>query len=119
MKGFLRMDLHIATRCSCMEEDDALLELEKTLTNEEKKTLRFVRAYANKRGFLLQPDLEVLRTVIKGMTENRLRFGKPYCPCRLRTGNEEEDRKIVCPCVYHEEEIERDGQCHCMLYLKG
>ena len=47
------------------------------------------------------------------------KFGKRYCPCRIVTGDEKEDRKIVCPCIYHKEEVERDGSCHCELFFKA
>nr|WP_269850493.1 ferredoxin-thioredoxin reductase catalytic domain-containing protein [Methanosarcina horonobensis] len=27
-------------------------------------------------------------------------------------------KKIVCPCIYHKDEIEKDGNCHCELFFK-
>ena len=74
--------------------------------------------YANKKGFILNPNEEMLNLVIAGLSRNKEKHGKQYCPCRIISGNEEEDRKIVCPCIYHEEEIETDGSCHCDLFFK-
>ena len=48
----------------------------------------------------------------------RPKFGQPYCPCRLRSGDEEKDRAIECPCVYHKDEVANQGSCHCRLYFK-
>jgi ferredoxin-thioredoxin reductase catalytic chain len=75
--------------------------------------------YANKKGFILNPNEEMLHLVIEGLSRNKVEHGKQYCPCRIISGNEEEDRKIVCPCIYHEDEIETDGICHCSLFFKG
>ena len=32
-------------------------------------------------------------------------------------GDAEKDKKIICPCVYHIEEIDREGECHCQLFV--
>ena len=56
--------------------------------------------------------------VIRGLVRNKEKFGRPYCPCRLRSGDEERDRAIECPCIYHKDEIAKEGHCHCLLYYK-
>ncbi len=83
------------------------------------KTREWASNYAKKKGFILNPDEEMLRSVIEGLARNRQEYGKRYCPCRIRTGNEEQDRKITCPCVYHQDEIESDGSCHCSLFFRA
>lgn len=87
--------------------------------NDYDKIMNWAQAYAGKNGFALNPDKEILEIVIHGLSANRQKHGKQYCPCRMRTGDEEEDKKIICPCVSHKEEIERDGRCHCALFFKG
>ncbi len=82
------------------------------------KTHEWAAKYAKKKGFILNPDEEMLHMVIEGLARNRKEQGKQYCPCRLRSGDEKEDRKIICPCIYHEDEIENDGSCHCSLFFK-
>ncbi|HOX35495.1 MAG TPA: ferredoxin-thioredoxin reductase catalytic domain-containing protein [Methanoregulaceae archaeon] len=84
----------------------------------EEDMLKWATAYAKKHGYTLNPDEKQLGTVIRGLVRNKGKFGRPYCPCRLRSGDEEKDRAIECPCVYHKEEIAKDGSCHCRLYYK-
>lgn len=88
-------------------------------TDLERDILRKLRRYAKERGWILNPDSRQLRTVIKGLARNQLKFGATYCPCRLRTKNPVEDQKIVCPCVYHEGEVAEQGHCHCHLFFRA
>ncbi len=74
--------------------------------------------YADKKGFKLQPDEDMLDRILTGLLMNEEKFGYRYCPCRRKTGDIEQDRKIICPCVYHEDEVKNDGQCKCFLFVK-
>jgi len=74
--------------------------------------------YAERKGYRLNPDKEILDTVTDGLAKNEEKYGRRYCPCRIVTGDGEEDRKVICPCIYHKEEIENDGMCHCELFFK-
>lgn len=85
---------------------------------EEAEMLKWATGYAQKHGMVLNKDEKQLGTVIRGLVRNRKKFGHPYCPCRLRSGDEEKDRAIECPCVYHEDEVATQGSCHCRLYYK-
>ncbi|MDD1653775.1 MAG: ferredoxin:thioredoxin reductase [Methanomicrobiales archaeon] len=85
----------------------------------EEAMLRWARKYAKEKGWMLNPDRDKLRVVIRGLARNRKRFGEQYCPCRIRSGDAEKDRAIICPCAYHEDEVAREGQCHCRLYFAG
>jgi ferredoxin-thioredoxin reductase catalytic subunit len=76
------------------------------------------KVYAKEKGFVLNVDEKQLDAVLRGLARNKERFGEAYCPCRLRSGDPEKDRIIICPCVYHEEEIEEQGVCHCRLFFK-
>lgn len=82
------------------------------------KELKIAEAYAKIRNFKLNPDKHGLNFILKGLEENREKFGAPYCPCRVRTGNKEKDTLIICPCAYHLDEIKRDGHCLCKLFWK-
>jgi len=86
---------------------------------EEEEMLRWAEDYAKKCGWVLNSDEKQLRTVIRGLVRNRKKFGRAYCPCRLRSGDEEKDRAIECPCVYHKDEVENQGSCHCRLYFRN
>lgn len=83
------------------------------------KLVKEYEEYAQKNGFKLNPNKKVVEGVIKGLLEREKKFGFRYCPCRRATGNKEEDSKIICPCSYHRQEIERDGHCLCGLFFKA
>ncbi len=67
---------------------------------EEAEMLTWAKGYAQKHGLALNRDEKQLGTVIRGLVRNKNKFGRPYCPCRLRSGDEEKDKAIECPCVY-------------------
>jgi len=74
--------------------------------------------YAKNNGFLLNPDKKTVERIITGLLKNEEKFGEKYCPCRRVSGDKEEDAKKICACIWHKEEIERDGHCFCNLYVK-
>lgn len=76
------------------------------------------RDHAQMKGFLLQPNKTIRQAILKGLVMRNARFGHPYCPCRSLSKDEGENKKIVCPCAYHEEEIGKEGSCKCKLFLK-
>jgi len=82
------------------------------------KIIKDYQEYAGRNGFKLNPNREMVERLIKGMLENEKKYGARYCPCRRVTGNSEEDKGKICPCQWHREEIERDGQCFCGLFVK-
>ncbi len=77
----------------------------------------FAVKYAKEHGLVLNPDDKRLNAVIKGLARNMRKHGAHYCPCRVRTGDTEEDKKIICPCIYHGKELEETGACHCQLFF--
>jgi ferredoxin-thioredoxin reductase catalytic subunit len=85
--------------------------------DDEKELLEWATEYARSRGYVLNPEEKRLKTVIKGLVRNKQRFGARYCPCRIRSGDIEKDKAIVCPCIYHEKEIKEQGSCHCNLFF--
>ena len=74
--------------------------------------------YAKDNGFNLNPDREAVKRIIKGLLENEKKYGKKYCPCRRVAGEGEIDSKNICPCYHHKDEIEKEGHCSCMLFVK-
>ncbi len=75
--------------------------------------------YANDNDFILNPNKKIVAGILKGLSRNEEIHGYKYCPCRRVTGNRQEDRSIICPCIYHKEEIEIDGKCMCGLFLRS
>ena len=84
----------------------------------EEEILASAKEYAAKHGYVLNPDEKKLRVIIKGLARNMIKHGAQYCPCRLRIGDTEKDRAIICPCIYHEKEIAEEGRCHCNLFFR-
>jgi ferredoxin-thioredoxin reductase catalytic subunit len=86
---------------------------------EAKKMLRQgSEKYAQRAGYRLNPDAEVVETIITGLAKNKFKYTRAYCPCYFISGDPEEDRKLICPCQYHREDIEKTGKCHCGLFVK-
>lgn len=85
---------------------------------DEKEMLKWAKGYAKKQGWILNSDEKQISTVIRGLVRNKKKYGRPYCPCRIRSGDEEKDTAIECPCVYHKDEVVQEGHCHCNLYFK-
>ncbi len=78
---------------------------------------RRVHKHAAESACRLNPDERMVAALVKGLVRRRTAFGDYYCPCRIVTGNAETDRRNVCPCETHEEEIARTGKCHCGLFV--
>lgn len=74
--------------------------------------------YAKNNGIKLNPDEKVVERIIDGLLKNEEKYGEKYCPCRRVSGDKEEDKKKICPCIWHKDEIEKDGHCFCRLYVK-
>jgi thioredoxin len=85
---------------------------------EIENIIRNYQEYAEKNGFKLNPDQEVVARLARGLLENEKKYGARYCPCRRVAGNPEEDRPNICPCQWHRQEIEKDGHCLCRLFFK-
>jgi len=68
-------------------------------------------------GYHLNPDLEHTRNLVRGLLINEKRYGYWACPCRLASGDKEEDLDIICPCDYRDQDIVEYGACYCGLYV--
>jgi len=85
----------------------------------DKEILKPYGEHAKKMGIRINPSKKIVEAIITGLLNNEKKHGERYCPCRRVTGNKEEDKKIICPCVYHMGEIELQGKCHCQLFVKN
>ncbi len=94
--------------------------IEKNIPSEKKydEVIAEYEEYAKKYGFRLNPNKEIVKTLIRGLFENEKKYGKRYCPCRRIIGSIEEDGNKICPCEQSHEEIKKNGQCLCGLFLK-
>jgi len=81
------------------------------------KRIDKLRIEAKAGKYNLNPNLDDLKIIIEGYLENQNKYGYPACPCRLATGNYEEDKDIICPCDYRDDDISEFGGCYCSLYV--
>ena len=75
------------------------------------------KKYAEKQDFQLNPDTDLVNEIVHGMLKNEKKFGYRYCPCRTVTGDQLQDAHIICPCVYHKDEIKQMRHCLCGLFV--
>ena len=91
----------------------------KTMENDEiEQIIKESTEYAKKNGLRLNPNKEIVERLAKGLLKNEKEYGARYCPCRRIIGNIEEDKDKICPCEQSHEEIKKNGQCLCGLFLK-
>ena len=72
---------------------------------------------AEESGYHLNPDAEHAIDLVRGLLVNDERYGYRACPCRLATGDKEDDLDIICPCDYRDQDVEEYGACYCGLYV--
>jgi ferredoxin-thioredoxin reductase catalytic subunit len=66
---------------------------------------------AEANGYHLNPDVEFTKQLIKGILINEKRYGYWNCPCRLASGEKQEDTDIICPCDYRDQDVVEYGTC--------
>lgn len=79
----------------------------------ETEIYELAKVNASELGYKLNPDYDIVMTAIKGLANNKKKYGEMYCSCREISGDKEKDRKIICPCVYRSRDIDRKGSCKC------
>ena len=72
---------------------------------------------AEKNGYYLCPDKELLQNLIEGLEINYTRYGYGACPCRIACGNKNYDVDIICPCEYRDADVNEFGMCFCGLFV--
>lgn len=68
-------------------------------------------------GYPLNPDIQFTKELVQGLLLNQKRYGYWACPCRLASGNKEEDLDIICPCDYRDPDLTDYDACYCALYV--
>jgi len=74
---------------------------------------------AESSGYHLNPDVDFTKDLVKGLLINEGRYGYWACPCRLASGNRQDDLDIICPCYYRDADVTEYGSCYCALYVSG
>ena len=84
---------------------------------DEEKLYELLRKSQDKKGYFLNKDREHTMEIMRGLITNKERYGYMACPCRLASGVREEDKDIICPCVYRKADVAEYGACFCNLYV--
>ena len=84
---------------------------------DAKTLLEQLRKYQEPKGYFFNKDDEMTLALMDSLLANKERYGYMACPCRLANGTFEQDKDIVCPCAYREDDVREYGACFCGLYV--
>ncbi|MDD2218615.1 MAG: ferredoxin-thioredoxin reductase catalytic domain-containing protein [Desulfoplanes sp.] len=76
-----------------------------------------LKKFQESKGYFFNKDKKMVLALLESLLVNKKRYGHMACPCRLASGDYEQDRDIVCPCVYREADVKEYGTCFCGLYV--
>lgn len=68
-------------------------------------------------GYYFNADQEKTFEILEALILNKDRYGYMSCPCRLSSDDLENDKDIICPCVYRKPDVAEFGSCYCNLYV--
>jgi ferredoxin-thioredoxin reductase catalytic subunit len=71
------------------------------------------------KGYFFNADKKRTLELLEALLQNKDRYGYMACPCRLASGDRENDKDIICPCIYREPDVEEYGSCYCNLYVSA
>ena len=69
------------------------------------------------KGYYFSNNHERVMELLDALLVNKERYGYMVCPCRLASGERDNDRDIICPCDYREPDVAEFGSCYCNLYV--
>lgn len=78
-----------------------------------------LRKIQEAKGYYFNVDKERVFELLEALALNKDRYGYMACPCRLAAGDREQDKDIICPCVYREPDVAEFGSCYCNLYVSA
>src|SRR3990172_3469687 len=95
-----------------------MINAEITQTDIENLYQRLYRE-AEAGGYHLNRDKAFTRELVRGLLVNEGRYGYQACPCRIASGEKDEDLDIICPCDYRDPDLLDYDACYCALYVSG
>ena len=69
------------------------------------------------KGFYFNDDPGMTMPLLSSLLLNKVRYSYMACPCRLASGVMENDRDIICPCAYRDQDVAEHQACYCGLYV--
>ncbi len=84
---------------------------------DSQKLYEMMKKVQEPKGYYFNNDRERTIELLDALIQNKERYGYMGCPCRLLSGDRENDRDIICPCTYSVPDIAEFGSCYCNLYV--
>jgi len=84
---------------------------------DTKQLYEMLKKAQEPKGYYFNTDEVRVFDLLQALNINKDRYGYMACPCRLASGDKENDKDIICPCVYREPDVEEYGSCYCNLYV--
>jgi ferredoxin-thioredoxin reductase catalytic subunit len=84
---------------------------------DAKQLYEMLKKTQEPKGYYFSSDQERVMDLMEALLTNKERYGYMVCPCRLPSGEKENDRDIICPCAYREADVAEFGSCYCNLYV--
>jgi ferredoxin-thioredoxin reductase catalytic subunit len=84
---------------------------------DTKQLYEMLKKAQEPKGYYFNTDKARVFDLLQALNINKDRYGYMACPCRLAAGDKENDKDIICPCVYREPDVEEYGSCYCNLYV--
>jgi ferredoxin-thioredoxin reductase catalytic subunit len=84
---------------------------------DAKELYEALRKVQEPKGYYFNKDMTRTMDLLEGLVRNKERYGYMSCPCRLASGDREQDADIMCPCAYREADVAEYGTCYCNLYV--
>ena len=81
------------------------------------KLYEMLKKSQEEKGYYFNEDRERVFDLLEALKVNKERYGYMACPCRLANGEKDQDKDIICPCVYREADVKEFGSCYCNLYV--
>jgi ferredoxin-thioredoxin reductase catalytic subunit len=83
------------------------------------KLYQMLKKAQEPKGYFFNRDTARVFDLLKALNLNKERYGYMACPCRLASGDKENDKDIICPCIYRIPDVEEFGSCYCNLYVSS
>ncbi len=84
---------------------------------DAKELHTMLKPIQERKGYHFNQNHDRTLDILNGLLTNKNRYGYMACPCRLASGEREEDADIICPCEYREPDVKEFGACYCHLYV--
>jgi len=104
--------------CDRFEADNVMKDVDYAIDTPE-AVMKVWEDFTVKAAFHTWDDKQAVHDLSLGVLENRKSKGGKFCPCRITTGDREEDLKLLCPCNFNAQRTwKENGECWCGLFVK-